>query len=258
MLAAVKEEGLELLSGARAGRSPTAEEKGAEVQNKELERGPGRREPAFPVMPSGTVRPRLAWKPGHLLLAGVTLARRWPGAAPWFVPKSSSPAARHRWEGTVPGSAATFFLLVAVRVGQHPAPAKPPSRCRFPVQVQARGTWPIPAGGAAVVPPVPAALPGWGEGLKSAFLILLGERWLHLGAVRRGAGGDRRGMLLEGNRPPREAMGRGGKILQVGTGPFAKNKWRKSNTGVRGGNPCLGEISPAAGWQSLKAAAWGC
>lgn len=39
MLAVVEEEGLKFLSGARAGRSLKAEEKGAKVRKKELEGG---------------------------------------------------------------------------------------------------------------------------------------------------------------------------------------------------------------------------
>ena len=61
-----------------------------------------------------------------------------------------------------------------------------------------RGTRPVSAGGAVAVPPVPAALPGWGGGLKSVFLTLLGERELHLGGVLHHAGGGRRGALWRG------------------------------------------------------------
>lgn len=56
MLAAVKEEGLKFLGGARAGRSLKAKEKEAKVQKKSW-REPGTRELAFPVTPSYTLRP---------------------------------------------------------------------------------------------------------------------------------------------------------------------------------------------------------
>lgn len=61
-----------------------------------------------------------------------------------------------------------------------------------------RDTWPVSAGSATVVPPAATALPGWGRGLKSGFLILLGEQWLHLGGVLHHAGGGKRGALWKG------------------------------------------------------------
>lgn len=156
------------------------------------------------------------------------------------------------WEGTIPGSAATSFLLMAMQVGKHPALAKPPSRRRFPVQVQARSQprhvarlhghcrgGPSHAGGTA----------GLGRGAQvrvshSPRGAVATPRW-----STPSCWGRKERSVVEGNCLNREAMGRCGKKFRVGTGPFAKNKWRKNDT-LFVENPCLWEIPLSTGSQN--------
>lgn len=158
---------------------------------------------AFSVMPSCALRPRLTRKPGRLLQSSLALARRRRGAAPWFVP-----------------SARALPRLLGVPGRRHPRLCRssllPHGRAsqKASCSCEATVTLSLPSSSPSSVTtgtrgPSPRALPRWflpcprhcqaGEGgLESVFLILPGERRLHLGGVLHHAGGERRGALWKG------------------------------------------------------------
>jgi len=136
VLAVVKKEGPKFLGGARAGRTLKVEERGAEVRKKsrrgKLDAGNGLflgcRAARYGNDRGGSQAVSCSSLPG----GGWVLHR---GLSP--LPKLSPSYAACR-EGTIAGSAATSCLLAAAQVGKRPAPAQPPSRCRFPARGQAR------------------------------------------------------------------------------------------------------------------------
>lgn len=158
-------------------------------------------------------------KPGHLQTS-IALARQQLAALLWFVPCVKALP----WLLSTLGRHHPWLESILLLQSHHSVVAS---------QLKSRlghgwDAWPVSSSGPAVVCPAPVALPGWGGGLKSMCLVLLGGWWLYLSGVLHHAGGERRGALWKGTVQIRKQWDCVEKYS--GWEHFAENKWRKNDT----------------------------